>query len=93
VTDVLVSAGDRWHKPRHLLICASKSQTDIVMRDPQDTAVNVRPTSALAARSRRLHDAFEAYYAEHERRRLADEARARRDGSAHGGPLRVPAAD
>jgi hypothetical protein len=43
-----------------------------------DGASWVAASNSREARSRRLHEDFEAYYAERERRRLNEEARARR---------------
>ena len=43
-----------------------------------DAASWVATSKSRDARSRRLHKEFEAYYAERERRRLNEEARARR---------------
>ena len=43
-----------------------------------DAGSTTAPQDTPEARSRRLHEEFEAYYAERERRRLTAEARTRR---------------
>lgn len=56
-----------------------------------DAASKAAAPDAPEARSQRLHEEFEAYYAERERRRLTAEALARRMASWRGDASRRPA--